>query len=462
VNDTDANLKNRANHTGTQVSSTISDLTETVQDVVGAMVVAGSNVTKTYNDVAGTLTIAASGVGGGGSGIEVVTPGDYGAVGNGSTNDTTALNTALSDLSENRRLFLPEGITYAHSGVLNVTVNGSYIFGSGTLKSTTQTTSALKVVGVDDVTIEGINLTSNATTRGSTADHHKIHIEGGHRIRVKDVNIDGSHAAGVLMWNADDITIDRVYVKNTKADGFHVAAGTTNVRVTGCISENVGDDGFAVVSYDVAPPIDVQFSDCLVNGQTNGRGITCVGGQRIQFSNIQVINSFGAGILVAVESNYFGSSDVSFNNITLINSNQGAPGLGHAAIYVTNSRTSGFLIDRVFINGVTLINTNTSALAQCRFSSDLNADNVRNIDVKNVTVLGTGPTLFNTNNVSNTRYQVDPYLTGDGPRSVRTVAGAVSDAAFTDAVATGQLGLDTTNSRLYVRVGSTWKYATLT
>jgi hypothetical protein len=288
-------------------------------------------------------------------------------------------------------------------------------------------------------------------------------VEGGHGIRVKDVNIDGSHAAGLLMWNADDVTVDRVVVKNTKADGFHVAAGTTNVRVTGCTAENVGDDGFAVVSYNVAPPVDVQFSDCIVNGQTNGRGITVVGGQRIQYSNIQVINSFGAGILVAVEADYFGCSDVSFNNITLINSNQGAPGLGHAAIFVTNSRDASILIDRVFINGVTLINTKTSALAQCRLSSDLNAGNVRNVDVKNVTVLGTGPAaLFNTNNVSTSQYQVDPYLTGDGPRSVRTVAGAVTDAAFTDTVASGQLGLDTANNRLYVKTPSGWKYAALT
>lgn len=39
-----------------------STLTESVQDVVGAMVVAGANVTATYDDAAGTLTIAASGL----------------------------------------------------------------------------------------------------------------------------------------------------------------------------------------------------------------------------------------------------------------------------------------------------------------------------------------------------------------------------------------------------------------
>lgn len=37
VNDTDANLKNRANHTGTQLASTISDLTSAVQALLGSL-----------------------------------------------------------------------------------------------------------------------------------------------------------------------------------------------------------------------------------------------------------------------------------------------------------------------------------------------------------------------------------------------------------------------------------------
>lgn len=61
----------RANHTGSQLASTISDFAESVDDRVSALLVAGTNVTLTYNDGANTLTVAATG--GGGTG-DVVGP----------------------------------------------------------------------------------------------------------------------------------------------------------------------------------------------------------------------------------------------------------------------------------------------------------------------------------------------------------------------------------------------------
>lgn len=58
-----ATLLDRANHTGTQLASTISDFAEATDDRVATLLVAGSNITLTYNDVANTLTVAATGGG---------------------------------------------------------------------------------------------------------------------------------------------------------------------------------------------------------------------------------------------------------------------------------------------------------------------------------------------------------------------------------------------------------------
>lgn len=60
VNSSDATLLSRANHTGSQAASTISDFTEASQDVVGAMVAAAGG---SYNDGAGTITLPGAGGG---------------------------------------------------------------------------------------------------------------------------------------------------------------------------------------------------------------------------------------------------------------------------------------------------------------------------------------------------------------------------------------------------------------
>lgn len=65
ANSTDAALRDRATHTGSQTSSTIADFVEAVQDVVGAFMASGTGATVTYNDAANSLTISAAGTGGG-------------------------------------------------------------------------------------------------------------------------------------------------------------------------------------------------------------------------------------------------------------------------------------------------------------------------------------------------------------------------------------------------------------
>lgn len=60
VNSSDATLLARANHTGTQTASTISDFNEALQDAVAAMVATGTGLIATYDDTAGTLTLTLS------------------------------------------------------------------------------------------------------------------------------------------------------------------------------------------------------------------------------------------------------------------------------------------------------------------------------------------------------------------------------------------------------------------
>lgn len=128
ANATDAQLRDRSTHTGTQTASTISDLTEAVQDIVGAAIVAGTNVTINYNDTTGQITISATG-GGVDNSTETV------AISAGALNlSTTTKEVIVVSLSQNvTSITLPSGVAgqavnrrvvFTQSGAANFTVTG--------------------------------------------------------------------------------------------------------------------------------------------------------------------------------------------------------------------------------------------------------------------------------------------------------------------------------------------------
>jgi hypothetical protein len=63
ANATDAQLRDRSTHTGTQAASTISDFSEAVDDRVAALITPAGNLSENYDDAGNVLTYTASGSG---------------------------------------------------------------------------------------------------------------------------------------------------------------------------------------------------------------------------------------------------------------------------------------------------------------------------------------------------------------------------------------------------------------
>lgn len=127
ANSSDAALRDRSTHTGTQTSSTISDFSESVDDRVAGLLVAGSNITLNYNDVANTLTISSTGGGGGG------TP----------TFETVSKNLDASDAT----------VTYGLDGIEEIS------YSSGVIKTFSYGVNGLSTVVLSGATPGGIDLT---------------------------------------------------------------------------------------------------------------------------------------------------------------------------------------------------------------------------------------------------------------------------------------------------------------
>lgn len=130
---TNAELRDRATHEGTQSVSTLSDFIESVQDLIASTLVAGSNVTLTYDDTAGTITVASSGGGGGGGGGAAVGA-QVGRLAALST--LNAANTIIifdTEIKNTDGLFSsaqPTRLTIATSGWYAITCNVRWAFSS--------------------------------------------------------------------------------------------------------------------------------------------------------------------------------------------------------------------------------------------------------------------------------------------------------------------------------------------
>ena len=109
-----------------------------------------------------------------------VYPEDFGAVGNGSTNDTTALQNAINT---GRDVYLAAGKTYLHTVALSVTTSNQWVGGPGILK----TSGGINGVNVGGSSV-GVKLSLNFNSPGQTTGY------------------------AIYISNADRVTIERAYL----------------------------------------------------------------------------------------------------------------------------------------------------------------------------------------------------------------------------------------------------------
>jgi len=297
--------------------------------------------------------------------------------------DSTAwLQSKLDALGPGETLTLAPG-TYQHSGVLRLGVAGAQLDGNGaTLQATNDATSAVEILA-DNVTVSNLNLTAPLSGRRYAADEQQRLLVRGNGATVNDVSITGSAAAGVLISGASGFTLDRVTVRNTRADGIHMTNGANDGRVINAVTEATGDDGVAVVSYGTEPQChDIVIESPRVNGTNYGRGISVVGGQNISYRNIAVSQSYAAGVYIADEGSPWNTASVSDvevlggtvsganvstnvqNGAVLVysgNANQGVNGVTVSGLTISDTpasanRNVGIMLDAGSVNGVALNN----------------------------------------------------------------------------------------------------------
>ncbi|GAB2597879.1 hypothetical protein GCM10009593_44130 [Microlunatus antarcticus] len=302
-----------------------------------------------------------------------LTPESFGAVGDGSTDDTAALQRSLDALRPGDTLAIGDGKVYRHTDILTVRTPDVRIVGQGTLLATNEARSEV-FVDADRVEVDDITLRMQTTTRRWGAfEQMKLRLGARTGIVVRRVVIDGSAAAGIYLWGSSSFLLEDVQVHDTRADGIHLTGPTHDGTVRRALVERSGDDGVAVVSYrnDRVPVARVLIDRPTVRGNTWGRGVSVVGGDDITLRDVKVQASSAAAIYIASEGdpwNTFAPKRVRVQTADLQGSNT-ASGVDHGAFLIYSGNPSSPPRD-ISADHVTISDTRRGASSQVGVRAD--------------------------------------------------------------------------------------------
>jgi parallel beta-helix repeat protein len=244
---------------------------------------------------------------------------DFGAIGDGTTDDTTAItNAAAYSASSGSAIYLPVG-TYLFKDDLDFTdvsfigeSKFSSILMAGT-KPSPSTYGCFSLTVQGDVTLQNFTYKNQTWTSGTgTGGSTGLSILAATNFFVDNLIVENMDGWALTPQNSTGGTVSNCIVRNTNSDGIHLT-GCQNVSVVGNVVYNTRDDCISLTSEDagILATYQDQFGISVVgntiNSSSQGRGIALDGGYNYTVS-ANTINHAGAngqaGIGVACATAY--------------------------------------------------------------------------------------------------------------------------------------------------------------
>ena len=304
----------------------------------------------------------------------------YGAVGNGSTDNTTAINKAFAAAaaaSPKCSVEIPAG-TFNYSNQLNM--NGITVFGLGStsiLNSTNTNASAITMQG-SGPSLSNLVILGTGTTRTAGSAQSMIWVQNASNFTVNNILIDGGSCTGVWDNGSSNGVIENVTVHNTLADSITNTNGANNVTVQNNLVYNSGDDGYSNNSYSTdSNQVNniTEKQNTFLSG--NARGMECSGCKQTTFTGNYIDNTSGySDIWIASEDGAYVTQAVSAITVTGNTLVHGGPNQGAIEYWSTTSGQNS--ISNVTVNGNQWYNTTTFTANQVTGNGTLSGITIQN------------------------------------------------------------------------------------
>jgi len=155
---------------------------------------------------------------------------NFGAAGNGSTDDTAAIQSAINSLTNGGTVFFPAG-TYKVSSQINSSVRGVIFLGSGQAGSILSTTSAtaniLNISGYDSG-VRSLGFASSATRTGGS-----YIVLSGAFSHIERCRMDGHYVGISLNSPAASVSVRDCVLHNATPASTAVNGGGISINVAG-------------------------------------------------------------------------------------------------------------------------------------------------------------------------------------------------------------------------------------
>jgi hypothetical protein len=274
----------------------------------------------------------------------------FGAVGDGVTDNATAIQNTFTYAATNHCIALIPAGTFAYSR--DVTATGVAVAGTGaaSILAPLDPTDESLILSGSGGSVSNLVMVSTATSRLTTGQSGMIWVENATNYYVQNVLINNSASSGIMSYNSSGGYILNNTIENTLADSITQVQGSYNVMIRGNRIMNSGDDGVSNDSYVGTPLVhDITVQGNTVLNNLWGRGVEVSGGSNINFIGNYVDNPDGyADVYIASESewNTQGVTNVTVSGNTFL---QGGPNQG--TVFVYDSQGTTYNITNVTVSG---------------------------------------------------------------------------------------------------------------